>query len=48
MELAIDSPMWEPDFPDNLPRYCVLHTYLTSNLIDYECTGWVYPLCEMF
>ena len=47
--LPDDSSMWDDDQPNHLPnRHCVLHTYITSLLINYKCSGFVYPLCERF
>ena len=47
--LTDESPMWDPNHPDVLPnRHCVLHTYITSFLINYKCSGYAYPICEMY
>ena len=47
--LPDESPMWDPNHPDVLPnRHCVLHTYITSFLINYKCSGYAYPICEIY
>ena len=47
--LPDDSEMWAPNYPDNLPdRHCVLHTYITALLVNNRCSGFAYPICEMF
>merc|ERR1712110_368132 len=47
--LPDESAMWESNYPNVLPfRHCVLHTYITSSLINYKCSGYAYPICEMY